>query len=177
MDLVRSYIYASTKKDLLIGAIAVEAFFTVPFVICAFVVASTANAGFNCVLTAFLNIGLVAGSYHVINSSKAPIAIGFLIGSSAMMTLLNFMTAVFWGQLSGCKIIRNESIAGYSCTNPDAYGAVCAFAVFLFLTQLGFTAALVLWRDEFIAESGDYDEVSGSNGYSAPTQQQQSASL
>ena len=89
-----------------------------------------------------------------------------------MMTILNFMTAVFWGQLSGCKIMRHESIAGYSCSNPDAYGAVCAFAVFLFLTQLCITVVLVLWKDEFIADSDAYSEVATTAGvYAAPVQQ------
>jgi hypothetical protein len=79
MDLLRSYYYSSTKQELLIGVVAVEAFFTVPFIICSFVVAGTANAGFNCVLTGLLNVALTAGSYHVIKNSKAPIAVSTFV--------------------------------------------------------------------------------------------------
>ncbi|KAJ1397352.1 hypothetical protein B484DRAFT_368781 [Ochromonadaceae sp. CCMP2298] len=150
-------------------ALAAQALFAVPFLICSFVVAGTANAGFNVVLTAFLNLALIGGSVHVLKNSKAPIAIGFLLGSSAAMAVLNFMTAIFWGQLSGCIIMsRGQSLAGYSCTNPTAYGAVCAFAVLLFLTQTVFTAALFMWRSDFITEPAGHDE-SSSGGYSAPS--------
>lgn len=45
------------------------------FLICSFVVASTANAGFDVVLTALLNISWCAGAYYVINKSKTPIAV------------------------------------------------------------------------------------------------------
>ena len=38
-------------------------------------VAGTANAGFNIVLTAFLNAAWVYGAYHVIEKSKTPIAV------------------------------------------------------------------------------------------------------
>lgn len=87
-----------------------------------------------------------------------------------MMTILNFMTAIFWGQLSRCKEL-SYSVAQYSCSNHAAYASVCAFAVLLFITQLGFTAAVVLWRGELINEGGNYDEISGSsnhNPYEAP---------
>ena len=75
------------------------------------------------------------------------------------MTLLNFMTAVYWGQLSKCQSL-GVTLGGYSCTNTAAYGAVCAFAVMLFLLQLGFTVAVVLWRGELISEVGLYDDIS-----------------
>lgn len=67
------------KADLLVNITIVEAIVTFAFVICSFVVSSTANAGFNVVLTGFLNIGFVAGSYYVLKHSKAPIAVSFCI--------------------------------------------------------------------------------------------------
>ncbi len=78
MDLIRGYYYSATKQELLITLAGIEAFFTLPFMICSFVVAGTANAGFNCVLTGFLNAGLAGGSYYVIKNSKAPIAVSIL---------------------------------------------------------------------------------------------------
>lgn len=79
------------------------------------------------------------------------------------MAFVNFMTAVFWGQLSHC----NTSIINvpqYSCSSPSAYGALCAFAVFLFLIQVPFAIGTVVWRGELINESGVYDNLSSSNG-------------
>lgn len=51
-----------------------------------------------------------------------------------MITFLSLMTAVFWGQLSGCSPGFYD-IKRYSCTNRSAYGATCAFATLLFLLQ------------------------------------------
>lgn len=167
MDLIKSYLNAGNKQELFIAAIALEGVFTFCFVICSFVVASTANAGFNCVLTGLLNVALVGGSYHVIKTSKAPIAVGFLIGSSAMITILNFMTAIYWGNLSKCEVISDD-LAGYSCDNSSAYGAVSAFAVLLFLIQSIITSGLIIFRNELINETGLYDDISTSSTH-APT--------
>ena len=78
-----------------------------------------------------------------------------------MITILSFMTAVFWGQLSQCEAL--VGITQYTCTNKVAYGAVSAFAVILFLLQGGFTAIVVLWRGELINETGLYDDVSSTS--------------
>ena len=51
------------------------AVFAFAFLISSFVVAGTANAGFNVVLTAFLNCAWVAGAYYVLGNSKTPIAV------------------------------------------------------------------------------------------------------
>jgi hypothetical protein len=75
ITLIKSYLVNGNKKDLLHAAILVEGVITFAFVISSFVVAGTANAGFNCVLTGFLNIAFIAGSYYVIENSKAPIAV------------------------------------------------------------------------------------------------------
>lgn len=84
------------------------------------------------------------------------------------MTLLNFMTAIYWGQLSHCEKL-SYVVSHYSCSSRSAYGAVCAFAVLLFLLQLAFTAGLVVFRGELITESaGGYDEISGSGGSHNP---------
>lgn len=74
MDLLNSYLNGN-KQELLQMIVFAEAACTFGFVITSFVVAGTANAGFNCVLTGFLNIAVVAGSYYVITKSKAPIAV------------------------------------------------------------------------------------------------------
>lgn len=165
MDTILAQIQGD-KKQLLAILIASEAFLAFPLTICCFVVAGTANMGFNAVLTALLNIAFIAGSYYVVRNSKTPIAVGFLIGSSVMMTLLNLMTSVYWGQLSKCQAVT-ASVAQYSCSQPDAYGAVCAFAVMMFLVNLGFTASLIVWRGELISEVGGgmYDDLPQSSSH------------
>jgi hypothetical protein len=74
MDILKSYLNGN-KKDLFLVPIVLETLFAFAFAICSFVVSGTANAGFNCVLTGFLNFAFVGGSYYVINNSKAPIAV------------------------------------------------------------------------------------------------------
>jgi hypothetical protein len=84
--------------------------------------------------------------------------IGFLIGVTATMSALNFMTAIFWGQLSRCT--KGVVLTGYSCTNPTAYGAVCAFSVLIFLLQAAICGAIVLWRNELISDdASSYDDA------------------
>lgn len=80
------------------------------------------------------------------------------------MSLLNLMTAVYWGQLSACTPYA-MNFAQYSCSQPSAYAAVCAFAVFLFLVQSFFTGAVYLWRGELISEDGVYDEIPRKSPY------------
>lgn len=84
--------------------------------------------------------------------------IGFLIGSTAVMTCLNLNTAIYWGQLSRCE--SHSGLSGYTCSNRTAYGFLSFFSVLLFLVQLGFTALLVMWRGDLINETGLYDDIS-----------------
>lgn len=157
-------INSSDKKEQLLLLLLSASVFTFSFTICALVVSGTANAGFNVVFTALLNAGWIGGSYYVVRNSKTPLAIGFLIGVSCMMSILDFMTAIYWGQLSKCSK-TSALISQYSCSNPTAYGAVCFFAVFLFLVQLAFSVAVILWRSELIHEAGLYDDISTSSSH------------
>ncbi len=84
-----------------------------------------------------------------------------------MMTILNLMTAVYWGQLSSCQLL-SYTVSQYSCSNRSAYGAVCFFSVFLFLSQLAFTAGLIIWRDQFIDNAAGYDEIGGGSSTHNP---------
>ncbi len=79
-----------------------------------------------------------------------------------MMTMLNFMTAIYWGQLSHCETITTN-VSQYTCYNRSAYGAVSFFAVVLFLLQLGFTGGAIVWRGELINDgTTDYQEINQS---------------
>ncbi|KAM3569163.1 hypothetical protein VYU27_008728 [Nannochloropsis oceanica] len=155
-------------EKLITAGLLLQGVFVLCYTICSFVVASTANMGFNAVLTALLYIFYVAGTYHVLQRSKMPLAIGFVLGVSVMITFLSLMTAIFWGQLSNCSPGYYD-VKRYSCTNPSAYGATCAFATLLFLIQLFFTSALVLWRDEFIQDASAYDDIHGGGSSSNST--------
>jgi hypothetical protein len=79
-----------------------------------------------------------------------------------MLCLINFMTAVFWGQLSGCEKL-SYSVTRYTCKYRTAYGFTSFFAVVLFLIQLGFTILLVMFRSEFITDTAAYDDISSSS--------------
>jgi hypothetical protein len=72
---IKEILKGGNKQNLLMGLIAIETIITFAFVVSCFVVSSTANAGFNAVLTAFLNVAFVGGSYYVLKKSKAPIAV------------------------------------------------------------------------------------------------------
>lgn len=66
---------SADKKLTLLYATYTCAFFCFPFVICSLVVSGTANAGFNAVLTAILNMCFIAESYYILKNSKTPIAV------------------------------------------------------------------------------------------------------
>jgi len=75
ITVIKSFLATGNKKDFLHAAIVLQGVITFAFVISSFVVAGTANAGFNCVLTGFLNAALTAGAYYVVENSRAPIAV------------------------------------------------------------------------------------------------------
>jgi hypothetical protein len=83
-----------------------------------------------------------------------------------MITILSFMTAIYWGQLTRCTKI-GYNLSQYTCSHKAAYAATSAFSVFLFLAQLAFTVGTVMWRGELMNEHGGYDEISqgSSNPY------------
>lgn len=163
------------RQLLLLGAYA-SGFLCFPLTICSFVVAGTANAGFNAVFTALLNIVFSGEAFYIVSNSKTPLAIGFLMGTSIMITLINFMAAIFWGQLSKCQWL-NIPIAQYSCSHPAAYTAVCVFAIFLFLVHGAFTVALFMWKGELINETYAYGEVPNAHPVYSMRQPSASADL
>jgi hypothetical protein len=63
------------KQDILLGILGFQALCALPLVICSFVVSNSANAGFNAVLTAFLDLAYIGGAFYVVRNSKAPIAV------------------------------------------------------------------------------------------------------
>ena len=152
-----THIKESDHKDLLIYSVMLQALFCCPLVICSLVVSGTANSGFAYgLLTAFLNMGFIGGSYYTLKERREAIVLGFLIGVVAMLSIVNFSNSIFWGQLSGCEPVP-KPIGQYTCDHPAAYGAVCTFSVFMFLTQIFFGTGLVLWRNELVLETLNSD--------------------
>mmetsp|Transcript_25546 Transcript_25546/g.43082 ORF Transcript_25546/g.43082 Transcript_25546/m.43082 type:complete len:224 (-) Transcript_25546:72-743(-) len=149
----------SDKRQILQLSLIVQSLFVFCFSITAFLVSSTANAGFNVVLNAFLNVGFVGGSFYAVKA-KAPIAIGFLIGVTMMMAMLDLMTAIYWGNLSHCTKITDEVLEQYSCQNRTTYQAVCVFASILCILKTVFVVALVKWHQLLIDETGVYGNIS-----------------
>jgi hypothetical protein len=148
----------SDKRQILQLSLVVETLIVFCFSITSFLVSSTANAGFNVVLNAFLNVGYVGGSYYALKA-KAPIAIGFLMGVTLMMAVLDLMTAVYWGQLSHCEKLPNEAIDQYSCHNRTTYKAVSVFASILFIIKTLFLGAVAYWQQDLVDETCVYADV------------------
>ena len=77
------------------------------------------------------------------------------------------ITSVYWGQLSKCEKLT-YSVSQYSCSNKTAYGAVCAFAVLLFLCQFAFSVICIMCKGELIDEVSSYDDISSAHNSSMP---------
>lgn len=129
------------------------------FVLCAFSVSHTYNAGFNVVLTAVLYFAYAGVAYYVINKDKRPVYVGGVIGGGIMIVFLSLMTSIFWGQLSVCEKV-DQDIEQYSCDNKVGYRAVCLFAVIMFIIQFSFTVVLINLRGEVLKEASEYEEIS-----------------
>ena len=137
------------------------------FTISAFVVAGTANAGFNAILTSLMYVAFGACAFLTINRNQNSTMLGVLIGAAGSLSLLSLQTAIFWGQLSNCRKLPlgTPPVPHYSCENTSAMSAVCAFAALLFLLQLVLTVGLFTWRDELAHDMLMYSQVSQSAGY------------
>ena len=155
-------ITTESKREKLILSLYIISIFSFGLTICAFVVAGTSNAGFNIVLSSFLNMGFLLGAWYVIRNSKTPIAIGFLIGALCPLAFLNMMNGVYWGQLSHCTV-GIVGLSQYTCTNPTAYGAVSVFSVLIFLLQSMLAFVIISWRGALINEEGMYHEDTSSS--------------
>ena len=166
----------------LTALLGIESLSTFAFFISACTVASTANAGFNVMITAFLYIGFCLGGMYTLTRSQSGVAIGFLIGVSLMLTVLSLQTAVFWGQLANCADsvgvggvdaiqldISSGVIDHYTCANRGGMRSVCVFASINFIIGLAFSGSLIKGKDEIINEVGGYDDVGpGAGPYSIP---------
>ena len=98
-----------------------------------------------------------------------------LIGSTVLFTFLSLMTAIYWGQLSGCESSFDGKIDHYSCDNKSGMRSVCAFACLNFLVQGPMAVLLTLKRNELSSDdvyaggNGNYDDLGGSAPpYSGP---------
>ena len=140
------------KLILLLGVLGALSF---GLTLCAFAVAETANAGFNILFSSFMNVAAIVGTYHVLRTSKTPIAIGFLIGVWSALAALNLMNCVYWAQLSRCTVEDADTdLAQYTCTSPYTYAAVSALSALMAATQTVTAALTAAWRGLLIAPSG-----------------------
>ncbi|CAM9945766.1 unnamed protein product [Pylaiella littoralis] len=141
---------------------------TVCFFVFACVVSSNANAGFNVVFTAVIYAAYAGLLAVVFNKKRAvdqgldlsiaiePMAGGVLIGMTTMMCFLSLMTAVYWGEMSGCED-DTDDVDGYSCYSAWAMVAVAWFASCLLITEGLTLAALILWKEDIFFVDGGYD--------------------
>ena len=150
-------------KKILNANLILQLIFGFGFMISSFVVAGTANYGFNAVLTVLLLIGYLAHGLTVLNKRQSEMNVGILLGTSMLFTWISLATAIFWGQLSGCDESEDGNVDHYSCSNVSAMRAVSAFSVFLFLLQLAFTVNLYMWRDSILGEASTYQDMGGND--------------
>jgi len=130
---------------------------TILFII-AMVVAHTANAGFNIVLTSIVLIVFPFISLNVLNYYKQPIYVGGVIGAGLLLTIQCLETAVFWGQLSLCEVVHS-AIEQYTCDNKIAYRAISLFTIVIFMVYVAFTIFLIFSRGEVLKEFNEYQEI------------------
>ena len=76
-----------------------------------------------------------------------------------MLSVLSFMTGLYWWKLSHCEHIQDSSISQYTCENRSAYTSVSAFSFILFVVELGCACIAFLWRTDLIDELGRYAEI------------------
>lgn len=141
-------------RNVLSGLSGIMLVFTAAFFICALVVASIDNAGFNVVLTGLLLCVWEVGAMWLLKRGPHETSLGFLIGVTVVISLITIMTAIYWGQLAGCDTDSDGDYDQYSCNNKSAMRGVAAFASIIWVLQLPFTYLLVqrrgaLTREEF----------------------------
>ncbi|CAM9790647.1 unnamed protein product, partial [Ascophyllum nodosum] len=142
--------------------------FTLCFFICACVVSGNANAGFNVVLTGIIYVVYVGMLGAVFNKKRSvdgaadaamaiePMVGGLLIGMTTMMCFLSLMTAIYWGEMSGCED-TDDDVTGYSCISASGMAAVSWFASLLLVAQAAMLVVLILWKDDIFFVEGGYD--------------------
>ncbi|CAM9476294.1 unnamed protein product, partial [Scytosiphon promiscuus] len=128
-------------RNVLSGLSGIMLVFTLAFCICALVVASIDNAGFDVVLTGLLLFVWEVGSMWLLKRGPHETSLGFLIGVTIVLNLITIMTAIYWGQLSGCDSDYDGDYDQYSCTNKSAMRGVAAFASIIWVLQVRLTTS------------------------------------
>jgi uncharacterized membrane protein len=109
---------------------------------------SNGRKNFAYIWTGLLACMLSVGGTLVMKKYRSPLAVGFFIGVSAMMSMNMLITAA----LSGGDPMNNAlSVSGEH--------AVTAFAVFLFISYLLFAVVLALFRNTILAPSDDQESL------------------
>ncbi|CAN0356590.1 unnamed protein product [Ectocarpus sp. 6 AP-2014] len=153
-------------RNVLSGLSGIMLVFTAAFFICALVVASIDNAGFDVVLTGLLLCVWEVGAMWLLKRGPHDTSLGFLIGVTLVLNVITLMTAIYWGQLAGCDSDYDGDYGQYSCSNKSAMRGVAAFASIIWVLQLPFIYLLVqrrgvLTREDYATSGGryaDYDD-------------------
>eukprot|EP00903_Cladosiphon_okamuranus_P008088 g7798.t1 len=139
-------------RNVLSGLSGIMLIFTAAFFICALVVASIDNAGFDVVLTGLLLCVWEVGAMWLLKRGPHETSLGFLIGVTIVINLITIMTAIYWGQLAGCDSADDGDYDQYSCTDKSAMRGVAAFASIIWVLQLPYIYLLVQRRGVLIRE-------------------------
>ncbi|CAM9288026.1 unnamed protein product [Phaeothamnion confervicola] len=150
-------------RNVLIGLASVMVAFTLPFMLCTFLVASTKNMGFNVVLTGLLLLFWETGSIWLMKKGPQAMSHGFLIGVSVVMFFVTIMTAIYWGQLSYCDAAYDGDLDQYTCDNKSSMRGVAAFASLVWIFQIPFTILIIQHRNT-ITKEASYDDIGATAG-------------
>ena len=107
------------------------------YMISSFVAAGKASGatgfGFIVVWSGFLQLGYCLGAAHVLNRSSSTLAVGFVIGTGAVMTQVMLYMAVLGGASGG----------------DGAFGALVAFGSLILICLFFFLVLLVKHKDDW----------------------------
>jgi hypothetical protein len=129
-------------------------------------VSGNTNAGFNVLITAMVNFGFCGACFYMLKN-PSQMNIGILLGSSALLCLMNLENAIYWGQLSGCKEHESGEDDRYqfSCINTSGMKAVSAFGAISFVIEVALFALLVNNKDSIATDGGQgYGNLDGYGG-------------
>ncbi|CAN0537263.1 unnamed protein product [Ectocarpus sp. 12 AP-2014] len=124
-------------RNVLSGLSGIMLVFTAAFFMCALVVASIDNAGFDVVLTGLLLCVWEVGAMWLLKRGPHDTSLGFLIGVTLVLNVITLMTAIYLGesasgsrkgQLAECDSDYDGDYDQYWCTNKSAMRGVAAFA-------------------------------------------------
>ena len=91
--------------------------------------------GFQLLVTGLGNVVFALSAFWIINKQPDTLYVGAILGSGVVISILNLLTAVYWGELSRCEVI-SVAIRKYTCESKGAMRFLCMFSTQLLFLQV-----------------------------------------